>query len=129
MIKSINEPEGSRDVMLMPNSVNEPLEPGDIIDNLTPPRVTGIDPAGCEVGADPFTMTVTGMDFPDNAVVTISTVPMPTTYVSDTELTAEVDTTGVVAGGYPVTVQVGPLEAQPAVMFTVSEPAAPLRRA
>lgn len=124
MIKSINEPAGSRDVMLTPNSINEPLPPGEIIDNLTPPKVTGIDPAGCEVGAEPFTITVTGTDFPETAIVTISTVPLPTTYISATELTAEVDTTGVVAGGYPVTVQVGPLEAYPAVMFTVTDPAA-----
>jgi len=43
--------------------------------------------------------------------------------VSATALTAEVDPGSTPAGGYPVTVQVGPLEAQPAVMFTVSDPA------
>ena len=118
-VLSINEPTGSRGVMLTPNSLNEPLA----VSELTPPRITGINPAGCEVGDPPFTMAVTGMDFPEAAVVTISGTPLPTTYVSATELTAEVDPGSSAAGGYPVTVQVGPLEAQPAVMFTVSDPA------
>ena len=122
MIKSINEPAGARDVMLTPNSINEPLPASEIVDNLPPPKVTGLDPASCEAGAEPFTMTVTGTDFLKNAVVTINTVPLPTTYVSGTKLTAEVETAGVVAGDYPVTVQVGPLEAQPAMIFTVREP-------
>jgi hypothetical protein len=124
MIKSVNEPAGIRDVMLTPNSVNEPLSPGEIIDNLTPPMVEGVNPDSCEVGAAPFTIAVHGTDFPEHSVVTISGVPLPTTYVSAIKLTAKVDTTGVVVGEYPVTIQAGPLEAYPAVIFTVTDPAA-----
>ena len=112
---SINEPTVSRGVMLTPQSANEPTG----ADDLHPPRVTGIDPASCTVGDPAFTMTVTGTDFPTAAVVTIGGVAMPTVFVSETELAAEVDPAGSAAGGYPVTIAVGELEVHPAVMFTV----------
>jgi hypothetical protein len=107
--------------MLTPQSINEPIGRGGIDIDANPPRVTGVSPAGCTVGDPPFTINVSGMDIPETAVVTIGGIDLPTTFVSPTELTAEVTTDGVVAGGYPVTFRVGGLEAYPAVMFTVSE--------
>ena len=117
---SINEPQNARQItMLTPQSINEPVG----VDGVNIPRITGVDPAGCAAGDDPMTINVSGMYIPPTAVVTIAGSELPTTFVSATELVAELDPSSATAGGYPVTIQVGGLEAHPAVMFTVTEAA------
>ena len=62
--------------------------------------LTDIDPDSAVVGA-PFTLTVTGTGFTSNSVVLLDDAPLPTTFVSDTQLTAD-----ATAGAAPATVDV-----------------------
>jgi hypothetical protein len=51
------------------------------------PVVGTIDPSLVAVGAPPFTLKLTGMNFVDQSVVTIDGTPRTTTFVSPTQLT------------------------------------------
>ena len=116
-VASINEPGMSRKITLTPQSLNEPIG----VDDLNPPRITGVDPAGCTVGDPAFTIDVTGSNFASGMTVMFGGAPIPTTFVSDTELSGALDPVGLSAAGYPVTVAAGAYEAVPAVMFSVAE--------
>jgi hypothetical protein len=118
-VPSINEPGMSRKTTLTPQSVNEPIG----IDDLNPPRITGVDPAGCTVGDPAMTLAVSGSNFASGMSITFGGAPIPTTFVSDTELSGALDPVGLSAAGYPVTVAAGAYEAVPAVMFNVAEAA------
>ena len=48
-IESINEPGGSRLVSYSPKSINE----APTVDEIDPPRATGMEPAGCAIGDRP----------------------------------------------------------------------------
>jgi hypothetical protein len=121
-VESINEPGNSRLTMLEPASINEPPAPGDGVDGeLNPPRATGMDPTGCAIGDAPLTLHVTGTDFTTDTLIVFDEVPSVTTFVSDTELTLDLNPAAFVdARGYPVTVALGPFTASPAMMFTVT---------
>ena len=95
-IESINEPGNSRLTMLHPPSINEPPEPaiGDGDFEVTPPRATGMDPLSCAIGDPPLTLTVTGTDFTDQTLIVFDQVPSVTAFVSDTELTLELEPGG-----------------------------------
>ena len=120
-VPSINEPGMSRKITLTPQSINEPIG----VDDLNPPKVTGVDPAGCAVGDPPLTLTVAGYNFASGMTITFGGSPIVTTFVSEIELSGALDPVGLAAAGYPVTVVAGPYEAAPAVMFNVAEAAPP----
>lgn len=57
--------------------------------NLTP-TVSGLAPTSAPVNGVGFTLTVTGANFTPGSIVNWGGVPLPTTFVSDTELTVAV---------------------------------------
>jgi hypothetical protein len=123
MITSVNEPGQIHTTTLTPRSINEPAAIGGSIEGGNAPKVTGVDPAGCTAGDAPLILGVTGINFVDGVAVTFDGVALDTTFVSDTSLTAALDPTPLVAGGYPVSVKAGELIAPVAVMFTVADAA------
>jgi hypothetical protein len=69
------------------------------------PAVSGISPALAVAGAAAFPLTVTGTNFTNASVVMWGSTALTTTYVSPTELTAQVTAAEVAAAGtLPVTV-------------------------
>lgn len=54
------------------------------------PKITSVSPYWATAGSAGFTLTVTGADFASNSVVQWNNTPLPTTYVSSTELEAAV---------------------------------------
>lgn len=54
------------------------------------PRVSSIDPTSVEAGSGDFTLIVNGSSFVSNSVVRFGSIDLPTTFVSDTRLTAQV---------------------------------------
>jgi phage tail sheath protein FI len=62
------------------------------------PTVTGVVPTAATVG-EAFTLTVNGKNFVPSSVVEWGAVALPTTYVSDTQLTAAVPASDVAAAG------------------------------
>lgn len=72
----------------------------------TVPTLTSISPTHCAVQSPGFTMTLTGFNFAAGAVAYFGTVALPTTVVSDTQLTAQVPASALMAiARVPVTVQ------------------------
>jgi hypothetical protein len=67
------------------------------------PTITTVTPTTA-VLPDPFTLTVDGTGFTSAASVEFGGIAMTTTYVSETQVTAAVDTTGLIAGDYIVEV-------------------------
>lgn len=65
------------------------------------PTLTGISPASTNLGT--FTLTVTGANFIQGALVLLNGVALSTSFVSSTQLTATGNTTS--AGTFPVTVE------------------------
>lgn len=125
MIKSLNEPEGgSNDITTTPSSINEPpgVVPQEVGPTTSLPVITSIDPAGCAVGGEPFTMDVEGENFTPETAVTVSGVELNTVFVSPTELTASVNPSGAVVGEYPVCAKLGGY-VSPATTLTVHDPA------
>lgn len=52
--------------------------------------ISGLDPAGVIAGSDDIELTVTGSGFTSESVVRWNGAPLPTTFVSDTELVAAI---------------------------------------
>jgi hypothetical protein len=70
------------------------------------PEITSLSPDTAVVGAPAFTLHVTGTGFEDGSVIALGGTVEPTTVVSETELTTEVDmSTAVAAIDIPVQVQ------------------------
>ena len=69
------------------------------------PTVSGISPTSAAAGAAAFPLTVTGTNFTNQSTVMWGTTALATTFVSSTELTAQV-TAGLVAEGGTATVTV-----------------------
>lgn len=63
------------------------------------PVLTSTSPSGSLTGAAPFTMTVNGSDFVSGSVVQWNGAPLPTTFVSATQLDATVSTALVATAG------------------------------
>jgi hypothetical protein len=117
---SINEPHAPSRQTFSPVSINEPPT----IDEINPPKATGLNPTGVAIGDPPQTLHVNGMNFTSDTLIVFDEVHVVTQFVSVTELTAALDPSAFVeARGYPVTVALGPYTAQPATMFTVTEAA------
>src|SRR5690606_32285488 len=88
------------------------------------PTTTSISPSSALVGSASFTLTVNGTDFLPDSVVQWNDGDRPTTYVSATELTAEIDAADLLtAGSFPVTVVNDPGGESNAQSFTVNNPA------
>jgi hypothetical protein len=121
-LKSINEPDGpGRLTMAFPVSINEP--PDDLIDEINPPRVTGVDPNPIAISDPPLTLQVHGMYLTHETLIVFDGVRVETTWISDVDLTAELDPSACEPRGYPVTVALGDYVAQPATMLTVQDAA------
>jgi hypothetical protein len=59
--------------------------------SVTPPVITGLNPSTAVVGSPSFTLHVMGTGFSPLSVIVFNGGEEPTTYVSDTELTTDVD--------------------------------------
>ena len=69
------------------------------------PAVSSISPALVQAGSGAFTLTVTGAGFNENSTVNVGSAAMATSYVSATQLTANVTATAIANYGWaPVTV-------------------------
>ncbi|MBB4601163.1 hypothetical protein HNQ93_001476 [Hymenobacter luteus] len=69
------------------------------------PTITTLSPATAPAGNPSFTLTVTGTGFVARCVVNFNGVPLPTTLVSATQLTATVPASAIATvGSYPVSV-------------------------
>lgn len=72
----------------------------------TVPTLISISPTKATVGSPAFTLTLVGTNFAAGAVAYFGSDPLPTTVVSDTQLTAQVPATDLTAiARIPVTVQ------------------------
>ena len=80
--------------------------PPSLWDTGTPSTVTGVNPATAAVGAAP-TLTVTGTGFTAGSVVSFEGDARPTTFVSNTQLTATVATIAGAARTVQVAVSTG----------------------
>jgi hypothetical protein len=86
----------------------------------TAPVLASLTPATAALGAANFSLHVLGSGFTATDVVHWDGAPVPTTFVSATELSTPIDmTTVTVAGLIPVTVQAGALVSN-ALTFTVT---------
>ena len=65
------------------------------------PSLSGISPASTNLGA--FSLTITGANFLNGAQVLFNNSPLPTTFVSSTQLTAT--GTAAAAGAFPIAVE------------------------
>ena len=63
------------------------------------PAITSLSPATATAGGATFTLTVTGSGFVNGAVVRWNGANRPTTFVSDTQLTAAIPATDIAAAG------------------------------
>jgi trimeric autotransporter adhesin len=73
------------------------------------PSVSAISPNLVQAGATDFTLTVTGTGFNGASTVNLDTTPLPTTYVSATQLTASVSASHVVNYGWAAITVSNPL--------------------
>ena len=92
------------------------------------PAITLLAPASATAGSAGFTLTVTGSNFVNGAVVNFNSVAEPTTYVSATEVTATIPATAIAgADTAPVTVT-NPTPGggtSDSLNFTINPPATP----
>ena len=90
------------------------------------PTLTSISPASAPLGTSEVTLTVAGTNFTANSIVEWNGVPLASTFVSSTELTARVPGTDLgVPGATPVTVVASANDSSgsPPIDFTVQPPA------
>lgn len=109
-VESINEPGSSRLVSHTPPSINEPPSKEDI----KVPAITAIDPTGCEIGSEDFTLDVVGTDFTSDSVINFAGHDEPTTFNAPDTLSTVVKPS---LWQDPVTVQClvknGPIASEP----------------
>ncbi|MCS6881536.1 MAG: IPT/TIG domain-containing protein [Chloroflexaceae bacterium] len=89
------------------------------------PAITSLSPASATAGGDTFTLTVNGSGFSNNSVVRWNGTPRSTTFVSATQLTAQIPASDIAAAG---TANVTVLNPNPDVesaasTFTINNPA------
>jgi trimeric autotransporter adhesin len=73
------------------------------------PSVSAISPNLVQAGATDFTLTVTGTGFNGGSTVNLDTTPLPTTYVSATQLTASVSASEIANYGWAAITVSNPL--------------------
>jgi hypothetical protein len=79
-----------------------------------PPTIASLNPASAAIGDPSFTLHVIGANFRANSVINWNGSPEPTTYVSPTELTTQVDmSTATTPTAIPVTVETFDRETAP----------------
>ena len=85
------------------------------------PAVTSLSPSTVSVGAAAFSLTVYGTEFTSASVVNWNGTATPTTFVSSTQLTAQISAADVAtAGNIPVTVTIPGIATSNAAMFAVN---------
>ena len=77
------------------------------------PTLTALAPQTAVVGAAALSVTATGSGFTADSVVVVNGADAATTFVSDTELSAQVDPTTATAGDVPVLVRTPEGETEP----------------
>jgi len=88
------------------------------------PTITGVTPDPVAEGTQ-VTITVKGTGFVQSSVVLFQAVPLPTTYVSGTELTAKLDLKNTLPGKYNVQVKSPGGRTSAPYVFTVIKPGPP----
>ena len=83
------------------------------------PIVTAIDPVVAGNGDPDFVMSIIGSNFEDTSEVFFDNDIVPSTFVSDTELTIDVSPATLGTGAYFITVNNGGLTSIPAIRFDV----------
>jgi hypothetical protein len=73
------------------------------------PVVSAISPNLVQAGSTDFTLTVTGTGFNGSSTVNLDTTPLPTTFVSPTQLTASVSASEIVTYGWAAITVSNPL--------------------
>ena len=98
-------PPTPNNITVTATSIQDPTSSGNAAITLenAMPVLTTVDPMTYTTSV-PFTMTVTGTGFMQGSVVNFGTVPLPTTFVSPTQLTATGTATTAQVGVLPVTV-------------------------
>jgi hypothetical protein len=92
----------------------------------TPPSITSLSPVSVLAGSSPFNLTVDGTNFVTESVVHWDGAARPTTFISNTQLTAEIAADDVSSGGTVDVRVVNPLAqggTSAAETFTVTNPA------
>lgn len=93
--------------------------------NTIPPVVTILNPSTAVLGSASFTLSVKGTGFSLGSVIIWNGSPEPTTYVSTTEITTDVDmSTAEVAMDIPVMVQNADGVLSNVMSFSLTSPAA-----
>lgn len=114
MIKSINEPQISRDVMLTPSSYNEPVPlPGGV------PTVDGINPTSAAEGTASQLIVVHGTNFTEGCTVNMAGADWPTIFERPDKINATVALAELQAGEYPLVVKLLGVSSPPQT-FTVT---------
>ena len=92
-------------VVVEPSEASSSLSNQLVLSVVALPSITGLTPSSIVAGSAGFTLTVTGNNFPQNAVVLFGGTALPTTWVDLNQLTATVASAQVLnAGVVPVTV-------------------------
>jgi hypothetical protein len=89
------------------------------------PTLASLSPASIAVGSAPFTLTVNGTNFVPGAVVNWNGSPRPTTFVSNTQVTAQITAADVATQGLANVTVTNPAPgggASNALTFTVNPP-------
>ena len=81
---------------------------GNVGENVEPPMLASIDPETAAITDPEFTLTATGADFEAASVIVLGLVDAPTTFVSDSTLTTQVNPALFLPGDVAVTVRTGP---------------------
>lgn len=90
-----------------------------------PPVLDSIAPATAAIDAAPFTLTCNGSKFVSYTTIQFAGVDQPTTFVSDTQVRANINPSSYVQGVYPVSVYTSTLLSG-SQDFTFSPPSPPM---
>lgn len=91
--------------------------------SIPPPTITSLSPSAAVAGDPGFTLTITGTGFASGATVAWNGSPRPTTFVSSTELRADIAAADIAQAGYVSVTVSNPGGATAGVSFQVSNPA------
>jgi hypothetical protein len=88
----------------------------------TRPALTSIDPVLLGTSDPATTLTVTGTGFTAASEIRINVFPMPTTFVSETEVTTPLDPAALGMGNYAVTVNTAGQSSMPLTLNIIDNP-------
>jgi uncharacterized protein (TIGR03437 family) len=103
------------------------VNPGGGVSNGLPisvlPELDSVTPSSIPAGSAAFTVTVTGRGFPSNSLIQWNSVPLPTTFVSSTQLAATVAASQVLAPArVMLTISYPGIPTSNGIVFNVSAP-------